>query len=375
MTIIDQVLAGQLQPQKLEVGKYEITPKTLFHHPTSISIDCVAATKCMRWLITGSSDGHVRKFDFFKGMNGHGKVTQAQLQGFPDTLTNGIDAFNSWSHKELGGSDDSDDEAVQQGGAKKNAPVSTSKSQVFSLAVQQQALWVLAGHQNGSIQLYTARHDAGTLVHSLKQHSAAASVLELLPDERRVLSGGWDKRILLWDLDTGKVVRDFGEHSSAITSVKLQPVGDEASPNVFLVTSFDGQTLAVWDVRQSEVVRNLQSDPSVVPPWCLSACWSPDGQRIFCGRRNEIVEEWDIGRGALVQYLNLPAQSGPVSCVRAMPNGKQIICGSFDNLRLWNLEPSPNAVVPFQIIPGHHGGTISDMCTLYRELCLLLTLV
>jgi len=61
----------------------------------------------------------------------------------------------------------------------------------------------------------------------------------------------------------------------------------------------------------------------------------------------------------------MPSGSGPVSYVASMPNGKHIICASTDNIRLWNVgaddfELSKSAV-PFLIVPGHHGGTISQI--------------
>lgn len=35
---------------------------------------------------------------------------------------------------------------------------------------------------------------------------------------------------------------------------------------------------------------------------------------------------------------------------------------SFDNLRLWNLTADEKSHAPFQIIPGHHGEVISQVC-------------
>jgi len=39
-----------------------------------------------------------------------------------------------------------------------------------------------------------------------------------------------------------------------------------------------------------------------------------------------------------------------------MPNNKQVICGSIDNIRVYDLVQDK-----FNIIPGHHGGFISNI--------------
>ena len=75
---------------------------------------------------------------------------------------------------------------------------------VYSLAVHHEGLWLLSGLESGGINLQSVRHDEGKLIHCLRQHTSAISVLDLAKDERSVLSGSWDKTIIDWDLDAGK---------------------------------------------------------------------------------------------------------------------------------------------------------------------------
>ncbi|CAD6892559.1 unnamed protein product [Tilletia controversa] len=114
--------------------------------------------------------------------------------------------------------------------------------------------------------------------------------------------------------------------------------------------------------------------PDKTPPWCATACWSAFGDRIYVGRRNETVDEWDLRmvggsrdevddskhNPRFVRSLKLPMGSGSVSALCAMPNGRHIVCGSFDNVRLWDTEATV-ATTPFRIVAGHHGGFVSQM--------------
>lgn len=87
---------------------------------------------------------------------------------------------------------------------------------VYSLAMQADGLWTLAGTevsermdpaedrpnifglQSGPINLFTLRHAPGTLVHALQGpegHAKAVSALALSSDETSVFSGSWDQSV------------------------------------------------------------------------------------------------------------------------------------------------------------------------------------
>ncbi|EJD02340.1 WD40 repeat-like protein [Fomitiporia mediterranea MF3/22] len=163
------------------------------------------------------------------------------------------------------------------------------------------------------------------------------------------------------------------------------PVLDSASygafsPDVLLTASVDG-SIVLWDRRVNtpgKGVGRLEMS-SKTPPWCVSACWSADGGQVYAGRRNCTVDVWDTrqygqavnGVPRLMKTLRNPTSSGAVSCVAAFPDGRHIAVASNDNIRLWNASEGGEGTetgggrgrsgVPFKIIPGHHGGIISQM--------------
>ena len=102
------------------------------------------------------------------------------------------------------------------------------------------------------------------------------------------------------------------------------PEPQRREEQVFLAASFEG-TLSIWDKREPLPVARLT--PYNVPPWCMNACWSPDGNFIYAGRRNCTVDEYSLHKGAQKPTRNfkLPNNSGAVSAVRTMPNGRHLI--------------------------------------------------
>ena len=66
------------------------------------------------------------------------------------------------------------------------------------------------------------------------------------------------------------------------TVVRDTPSLPPSSESTFLSSSIDG-SLSIWDRRQPSPVARLLP-PRGTPPWCMNACWSPDGNFIYAGR-------------------------------------------------------------------------------------------
>ncbi|XPS68748.1 Transcription factor spt8 [Ascochyta lentis] len=154
--------------------------------------------------------------------------------------------------------------------------------------------------------------------------------------------------------------------------VPSAPTLPPSSESTFLSASIDG-SISIWDRRQPSPLARLQP-PRGTPPWCMNACWSPDGNYIYAGRRNGTVDEYSLHKGFREpeRSFRFPGVSGPVSAVRSMPNGRTLVCASYDILRQYDLthttnsslgsNPSQNtSATPFLIVPGHRTGVISQL--------------
>ena len=102
------------------------------------------------------------------------------------------------------------------------------------------------------------------------------------------------------------------------------PEAPARADSIFLAASIDG-SLRVWDKRQPKAVAKMT--PKNVPPWCMNATWSPDGNFIYAGRRNGTVDEYSLHKGlrSAERSFKLPNNSGAVSALRAMPNGRHLL--------------------------------------------------
>jgi transcriptional activator SPT8 len=469
----------EVRAEALNAPIYDIVPTMAA--PQATSINAVTATPDFRYWFTGGSDCYIRKYDGVATINGKTLLTVAQRHPFVDSVVKAGVLMSYWDNEEPAPKPGED----------------PTLSPVYSLAVQSQALWVASGLESGCINLYSVRHDEGKVIHRLKGHKSAVSVLTLTHDEKSLLSGSWDKNVYDWDLNEGKIRRRFEGSGGQISAIEVRPAsslpvpeesgepvqtngnfssnnadkpmpngtltngtnghnadgeGNEDAPgspadslfgggtdtnslfgdndgagapsgghfpddddefsraigvdmnnqdrdgpadismgdadamavdsvngtgasepksdenqdangvtipsslqtngiilekdpessstatlapetqdavatsdSTFLAASIDGP-LRVWDRRQPNAVARIPTRTGV-PPWCMAACWSPDGNFIYAGRRNGTVEEFSLHKGlkAAERTFKFPQGSGAVSAVRAMPNGRHLI--------------------------------------------------
>ncbi|KNE66166.1 hypothetical protein AMAG_10415 [Allomyces macrogynus ATCC 38327] len=377
---------------------YDVTPVALVSTPAPLY--SVAVTRNWKWALTGASDGRITKWDIFGTLNGKTTLTQTQKSGLVDTVNKGGHLLSFWYHEETPESTAHWNTTratvptglgLASGGSKPGTPrpapsasgsasaaaspslgagsSSTKKSSaaaaaaapapdlspVYAIAVHSEAQWALAGSRRGGIMLYSVRHDEGSVVTTLCGHRDVVSVLTLANDDMTVLSGSWDSKMVHWDLNSGVPIRTYAGHIAQISSAQWHPT----QPHMFLASAVNGRC-GQWDTRVPGDLPVVKFPlPEKTPPWILSSCFNPISGHAYIGRRNHTVDVYERD-GGLLRTLALPRNSGPVSKVLCMENGRSLMIGSSDNVRQWDLEHTGKGV-PFTIIPGHHGGNLSEM--------------
>jgi transcriptional activator SPT8 len=127
----------------------------------------------------------------------------------------------------------------------------------------------------------------------------------------------------------GSLITNGLPHAEEIITSATSGAGQAEQPDSSETTFFDASmdgTLRIWDRRQSNPVARIAPTRST-PPWCMNACWSPDGNYIYAGRRNGTVDEYSLHKGLREpqRTFKFPGVSGAVSAVRAMPNAKHLV--------------------------------------------------
>ena len=156
------------------------------------------------------------------------------------------------------------------------------------------------------------------------------------PDGRTALSGAGGGSPKLWELATGREVRDFVVGSIAVYSVALSPDGRTAlsgdhSGRVKLWELATGKLLRnFWDANLVLHSGNSNSDPSAqyaTIGTVNSVAFSPDGHTVLSGSSDDVLSGssdetlklWEVATGKLLRTF--PGHPGMVHSVAFSPDG------------------------------------------------------
>ncbi|THG98959.1 hypothetical protein EW026_g3311 [Hermanssonia centrifuga] len=189
--------------------------------PHPVSTHALASSLCMSHLITGSEDGYIRDYDIFSAVNGKVFLTAPQRHhcGVMEGLMKAAQIKCWWENPA---------DMRLAPGPIEDPPLSP----VYSLLMHSDALWSLAGTEQGHINLFTVRHEPGRLCHTMYGHRGPVSALSMQYDERGFFSAGWDGEALQWDLNTGQVVRNFTAHGAQLAAIAtIGPTTEHVCPS------------------------------------------------------------------------------------------------------------------------------------------------
>jgi WD40 repeat protein len=146
------------------------------------------------------------------------------------------------------------------------------------------------------------------------------------PDGRLVASGGWDRKVYLWDTTSGKEARSFDtDPRSVVLSVAFSPDG-----RLLACGTWDGFT-TVWDTATAKQVCRLGRESDTGG----RLVFSPDGG-LLAATEGKTVRLWEVATWK--ERPPLPGRVGGVQTLAFTPDGKHLACGGENGppVRLWD---------------------------------------
>jgi WD40 repeat protein len=164
-------------------------------------------------------------------------------------------------------------------------------------------------------------------VRSFMGHAGPVFGAALSANAHRVLSGGEDKTVRLWDLDTGKELAKLEGHTAAIRAVAFAPDGKRAA------SAGDDGTIRLWDLAEKKTLRAFTGHDGGVR--CLA--FTPDGKQLLSGGVDRSLRVWEVETGKIEREVY--GHDAPILCVSVAPDGTQALTGSADGgAMLWELK-------------------------------------
>ena len=168
-------------------------------------------------------------------------------------------------------------------------------------------------------------------VNTLKAHNSMVHAVSISPDGQLLASGSSDKTIKLWELHTGKLLRQLGSwfsgHSGIIDSLVFSHDG-----KILASGSWD-ETIKLWSVSTGRQIRTYEGHISCVN----TLAFSPNNQLLASGSVDRTIKLWQVSRGR--EIANLTGHCDSVCSVTWSPDGQFLASASADyTIKIWQTD-------------------------------------
>lgn len=210
-------------------------------------------------------------------------------------------------------------------------------STVFAVAWSPDGTRIVSGGNDNTIQVWNATTGKRLLTYT--GHLGSIWAVAWSPDGRRMASGGNDGTVQVWETSSGHRLLTYTGHTAPVRGVAWSPDGTRIAS-----ASQDG-TMQVWDATSGKPLFSSGSSPT--PEWVVA--WSPSGHCLAEAsgntseeQRRETVQVWSATSEQLLISYPVPSSAflayadGTLSLTWS-PGGTCLASGGADTIvHLWN---------------------------------------
>ena len=274
-----------------------------------------------KWLASGSwgSIRNVKLWDL-----GQGKLVRV-LEGMSDSVQ--AVAFTRDSRHVVAASSYS---KLIQWDASSGAVVRTIGTErggtLYAMAVSPKGNLIVSGsgERGNGPTLWNA--DTGAKIGGLGTDLRKGIFLALTPDGSR-LAAGADNGAAVWDIASGRLINDFGDHNGEVSGIAISDDGRSA------LTGGRDKVLKLWDVASGKLLRTLEGHAN----WVERVVFARDGLHAASGSFIDgVIKVWNLNAGKDV--LTLRRHRSSIASLAFSPDGRLLLSGSWDgSVILWDL--------------------------------------
>jgi hypothetical protein len=185
---------------------------------------------------------------------------------------------------------------------------------------------VVAGGADKSVRLWDPI--SGKVLRRFFASDGVVWTVALAPDGRRVLSAGFDRIIRMFDPISGGETLRFTGSEDYVRSVAFSGEGEGR----LILSGGDDRIVRLWNASTGQQLKQCKGHDHFV----FGVAISHDGKRGLSASLDKTVRYWNLENGEAIKVLT--GHTDTVLSVAFSPDGRRALSGSTDKtLRLWDL--------------------------------------
>jgi WD40 repeat protein len=161
---------------------------------------------------------------------------------------------------------------------------------------------------------------------SLEGHDGAVRSVDLSRDGKWLASGGVDRTVKMWNVESGKELVTLRGHTEPVIAVAV------SSDTKWVVSGSHDNTARLWDLKTGQQLRIFEGHSR--PVTSVAIC--PKNELLVTGGEDSKARLWEIGTGKQVGIFE--GHTGYIRTVAITGNRKYVVtAGSDGTVRIWDL--------------------------------------
>lgn len=160
-----------------------------------------------------------------------------------------------------------------------------------------------------------------------KLHVDVIKCICLSAKDELLISGSYDGKIIIWDVETGNFIKLLRGHNNYII-YGIAVTTDSST----IISGGGDNTIKIWDLETGLEKNTLRGHMSVVH----TVAATPNNDKVVSGSWDNTIRVWNIDDGTLL--LTFIGHKDFITSIIITPDGENIISGSCDGtVQVWNL--------------------------------------
>jgi WD40 repeat protein/serine/threonine protein kinase len=186
---------------------------------------------------------------------------------------------------------------------------------------------IISGSHDKTVKVWNA--GSGELIRTLEGHTGLVAGLAVSPDGSRIASASAE--VIIWDAESGAPLVTFPAEAQAVA---FSPNGDR------LVSGGLDKQVRLWSVETGNQITALVGHDQYI----TSVAFSSDGRHVASGSFDQTIKLWDAARDQ--QPLTLPCDEHGPNSLAISPDGRTAVTGGgpytelgeAGDVKIWDIE-------------------------------------